>query len=453
VVFRNNRGGIGPEPRLYWYYQADDAKAHVPQVSAAGTQAERESCERAATKRLTLGQEVRSVKMIIKVVLWVIVLSAAAFGLYHLYGYTGQNSNTPAEAAERPEAPLVRVTEVKRGTLTQRVYVTGTIQPDFSTRVMPEVAGVLEKFELPDGTPIEEGVQVQRGAVIAVIEHKDLAAALEEAKANVRVAESSLEETRVRVKDAERERDRMVELCKQGACTERERDAAVTAYEAALARQQLAKDTVEQTKATLKKVRARYDDATVEAPISGVVSKKYVDRGSYVNPSTPIARIVNIAHVEIKGGVAGKYFPALRPGHTTARVEVDAYPDERFGGVVQRMEPELDPVTRTFEVTLRIENPQQKLKPGMFARIHIIAARREDVPVIPDAALVSTEDDTTVFLVEEDTANLKSVRLGIREGAMVEVADGLKPGDVVVTRGHHLLEDGARVRTNMGTAE
>ena len=391
-------------------------------------------------------------KKAIKVIVWLVAIAGAAGGLVRYYQYM-RAEEQPADRTEsdRPEsAPLVRASEVGIGTLEQRVFVTGTVEPESSAKVMPEVSGVLEKFRLPDGTPVEEGLEVNAGVLIGVVEHEDLKAALEEAKANLRVAQSSLAEARVQLEDARREKERMIALYEEGTTTEQQRDKALTAYETARARVQLGQKRVEHAKASLERARVRYEDATIEAPISGIVSQKYVDEDSHVNPSSPLLKIINIEHVEVQGAVAGKYFSVLRPGQTPARVQVDAYPETEFPGTVDRVQPELDPRTRTAKVTIRIRNPEQQLKPGMFARMELVVRRRENVPVVPEVALKQSNDHYAAFVVNGGKAHARAVRIGMQEENMNEVLEGLSPGERVVTRGHHLLKDGMEVRVEEG---
>ncbi|MFW6159353.1 MAG: efflux RND transporter periplasmic adaptor subunit, partial [Planctomycetota bacterium] len=260
-------------------------------------------------------------------------------------------------------------------------------------------------------------------------------------------ADASLKEPRVQLDDARTEKNRMLALYKEGTVTDRQRDKAVTAFESVRARVDLAQERVEQAKATLRKVRLRYEDATIQAPISGVVSEKYVDEGSYVNPSTPLAKIIDIGHVEVRGAAAGKYFPLLQPGRTKARIHVDAYPEYPFPGVLDRVQPELDPVTRTVRITIRVANPDRKLKPGMFARMEVAVRRREDVPVVPDTALVPTGDGYRAFVVNGGKVQARAVRIGMEQGDRSEVLEGLSPGEAVVVQGHRLVEEGMAVRT------
>ncbi|MBS3762953.1 MAG: efflux RND transporter periplasmic adaptor subunit [Planctomycetes bacterium] len=414
-------------------------------------------------------------KKAIKALVGILIIALAGFGLAKYYEYMQPGEEQTQEVTKQSkEPPLVRVTRIKTGTLEQRAFVTGTIHPDAQVRVMPEVAGVLEKFRLADGTLIEEGLEVKSGDLIGVVEHEDLKAALEEVKANVEqamagldqtrasldVARSTVRETEIGLAEAEREKKRMVALYEEGTATQQQRDKALTAYYTAQARLKVAHDNVEQAKAavksakaavkrakaTLTRARVRYEDATIEAPMSGVISEKYVDEGSNVNPSTPLLKIIKIDYVEVRGAVAGKYFSLVQPGKTPALVCASAYPEKEFPGKVDRVQPELDPRTRTAKVTVRVRNSGKELKPGMFARMELIVKQKRNVPVVPDVALVQSDDDLKAFVVNDMTVHIRDVRTGMKQSNLNEVLGGLTPGDMVVIRGHHLLEDGMKVR-------
>ena len=179
--------------------------------------------------------------------------------------------------------------------------------------------------------------------------------------------------------------------------------------------------------------------------MGGIVSKKYVDEGNMVGTTTPLVRIVQIDAVEITGGVSERHLAALVSGKTAARITVDAYPGEKFDGVVSKVFPEVDPQTRTAEVQIRTANPDHRLKPGMFARIRLRLRRRENVPIVPDAALLHHGEEVCAYVVNGSKARRRVLRLGLAEGERHEVLEGLRPGDLVVIRGQHMLQDGDNV--------
>jgi len=389
------------------------------------------------------------VKTLGKTLVWLIALAAAGFGLYRAYSYTFSTGPAGVETGEEEqrEAPLVRVAAVGSGDVRETAYVTGTVMADQSVKLTPELSGVLQTFSLPDGSPVEEGGLVRSGDVVGVVEHDEVKAALEEAKSSLQVAKSSVEQAKIKLEDAEREKNRMVALYEEGTVTEQKRDNAVTAYQVGKASLQVAKDEVSRARARLEKARIRYEKAEVTSPIDGIISEKYVDKGNYVTPATPLVKVVDIDHVEVQGGVSGEYLPYLKPGTTTAQVATDAFPEKSFTGKVDRVQPELDPGTRTVEITVRMENSDRLLKPGMFARVKLMLKEKTGVPLVPDVAVRQTgEGRYYVFVVQDGVARRREVRLGLEEGAMNEVLEGVSPGDKVIVRGHRVVEDGAPVR-------
>jgi membrane fusion protein (multidrug efflux system) len=258
--------------------------------------------------------------------------------------------------------------------------------------------------------------------------------------------------------------DRAVSLFRKEAISTQERDKAVTAYEGTLEKvkaggaeveraeaavvlaeaqtRDMAEAAVAQAEAALRQAKIALGEATIEAPIGGVVSMKYVDEGNMVGPTTPLVRIEDMDVVNVVGGLSERHLPALAEGSTSATVTIDAYAGLRFVGAVYRAGPGIDPLTRTVEVEIRIPNPEHKLKPGMFARLALILQRRENVPVVSDEAFLRAGEETFVYVVNNSKAHRCALKMGLAEGTRHEVLEGVKPGEFVVVRGQHMLKDG-----------
>ena len=188
-----------------------------------------------------------------------------------------------------------------------------------------------------------------------------------------------------------------------------------------------------------------FETAPVESPLSGVVGRVPVDLGTSVTPQTPVATVVDLTEAEIRLDVPEKYLPLLAPGRP-ALVATDAYPEETFTGTVSQISPVLDTETRTAPVELVIPNADHRLKPGMFARVKIVVREHAGVPIIPQETILGKEPDAAVFIVEGDTARVRKVSLGFKQGARIEVTKGLNGGEIVVLMGQQRLRDGSRVR-------
>ena len=203
---------------------------------------------------------------------------------------------------------------------------------------------------------------------------------------------------------------------------------------------------VAQAEAALRLARVNLDESTVRAPIAGVVAERSVDEGKMVSPSGCIVRMVQMDRVKVVVGVGDRHVARVTPGKTKATVTLDAYEDARFEGTVGKVSPVADPTTMTVAVEIHVPNPGHRLKPGMFTRVRLVLEEHRGVPVVPDHAVVRAEGRAPyVFVVTDSRAHARSVALGLTEGSVIEVDDGLRPGDLVVTRGQHLLKDDVEV--------
>jgi len=227
-------------------------------------------------------------KKVLKALVWLAALAAILYG-----GWRGmrlvQDRQTAVDrdAGAVAEAPPVRVIvqTVRQGSLASSVWVTGEIRAVRSVEIAPKISGRLERLRLPDGRAVEEGVEVEEGQTVAVIEHAQLEAAVRAAQAALEVAKAARETAKVNLADALREKGRWAELRKQGSGTQQQLDQAATAHERAHAQFKQAEAQIAQSEAALAQARVNLDEATIEAPFSGLVTRKHVDEGAFVGPS------------------------------------------------------------------------------------------------------------------------------------------------------------------------
>ncbi len=191
-------------------------------------------------------------------------------------------------------------------------------------------------------------------------------------------------------------------------------------------------------------VGLKFEKSPVDSPIDGVVGSVYVDVGSSVTPQTPVALVVCGEQVKVNVYVPEKYLPRIRPGRP-ARVFSDVYPNREFEGRIARVSPVLNQDNRAFMVEISVDNASRELKSGMFVRAHIPLERKQGVPLILKEAVQGRDEDTYVFVVDNGTARVRKVRLGLRSGAYYEAAEGLSPGESVVIMGQQRLRDGMAV--------
>ena len=219
-------------------------------------------------------------------------------------------------------------------------------------------------------------------------------------------------------------------MAKQGTGTLRARDEAVAAYSAANANLELA--------------RARLEKATIVAPFDGVVGLRAVSVGAYVSPGDRLVELADIDPIKVDFRVPELALSDLRPGQSI-RTTVDAVPDEEFIGTVYAIDPIVDQEGRAIRMRAEIPNPDRVLLPGLFARVQIILAKREQAVLVPESAIFARGGQQYVFKVIENKATLTKVELGQRRPGDVEVVAGLSRGDVVVTAGHDKIRDNGLV--------
>lgn len=188
----------------------------------------------------------------------------------------------------------------------------------------------------------------------------------------------------------------------------------------------------------------KFEKAPVESPIDGIVGRIYVDIGTSVSPQTPVGLVVNMEMVKVKIDVAEKDLPKVKQGQEV-KITVDAYPDEVFEGVVEKVSPVVNVDSRTAPVEIKIPNLKYMLKPGMFARTEIILGKIEDAIVVPREAVIAGLDENFLFVADSDKADKRIVTLGIEKLDKVQIISGLKSGEKVIIKGQQKLKDGLAI--------
>jgi membrane fusion protein (multidrug efflux system) len=222
----------------------------------------------------------------------------------------------------------------------------------------------------------------------------------------------------------------------------------------------LAVARAKQAEAAVANLTAIIAKKTLRAPFDGRISIRQVELGQVVSPGTPIASLQSVSPIH-----ADFYFPQqalaeLQAGQR-ARLRTDIFPDARWDGVVSTINPEVDVATRNVRVRATFENPDGRLRPGMFANVEVLSNEERSAVVIPATAVLYAPYGDSVYIVEEkkDTsgrpssvAHQKFVRLGERRGDFVAIAGGLEPGETVISSGAFKLRNGVAVKVNNALA-
>jgi multidrug efflux system membrane fusion protein len=302
----------------------------------------------------------------------------------------------------------------------------------------------------------KEGYATDEDLLAAQVKQDTAQAGLQGAKAGVDAAAAACRQAEAQVTVAEARRDQarqaveksqamlllanaQVQLMKvrvEGA------EAQVTAAKADIGR---AKAGVEQAEAELGLAQQKLSEATVCAVVGGRVVARLVSPGEWTRGETAIARIVDDRTLKVRFTVPESEAGRLRPG-MPARFTVKSLPGQSFESPLFFVSARADSSTRSVEAKARYDNAQQVLRAGGYCRVTVAVESRENAIVVPEAAVVPTEDGFVAYTLEGETARMRSVQIGLRSRGTVEVTEGLKAGDTLVVLGARSLSDGVKVR-------
>jgi RND family efflux transporter MFP subunit len=338
----------------------------------------------------------------------------------------------------------VEVAEIQRGLIVLRRIFSGTLEANSKFVVAPKVGGQVERLivDLAD--------VVKRGQLVAELDNDEYVQAVAQAKADLAVATANLSEAKSALKISNRALERIETLRERGVASESQFDAAKADQLAKQVQVEVAEAQVTRAESTLEtaNIRLRYTKIKADwtrGSSQRVVAERYVDQGETVSANTPLLLIVELDPITGVIFVTEKDYARLQPNQTVT-LTTDAFPEEVFEGRITRIAPVFQQATRQARVELTIDNPHQRLKPGMFIRAEVVLDRVEDAIVVPDKSLTTRGDQTGVFVLNEDgqTVTWHPVKVGIHEGKRVQV-EGPGLTGRVVTLGQQLVDDGSRI--------
>ncbi|MCB1573099.1 MAG: efflux RND transporter periplasmic adaptor subunit [Xanthomonadales bacterium] len=365
----------------------------------------------------------------------------------------GDHGGAKAEEAAADTSVPVEAVPVSRRSISASYSGTATLEPESEAQVAAKVSGVLLKLL------VEEGDQVKAGQVLAKLDDENPRLNVAKAQATLRKLENDY-----------RRSSEMFE------------------------RKLLSVEQNDKIRYDLETQRATYDLARLElsytdivAPISGVISRRLVKVGNFIQVNQALFQIDNFDPLLAVLNVPERELNTLRAGQLV-NMRVDSIPDHVFEGRIQRISPVVDSTTGTFRVTCEFRDASGRLKSGMFGRLEIVYAKHDDVLTIPRAALIEEDGETAVFQVvagsslsAEDKEKLikakqdekkddakkaepgkdkpplpafvakrRLIKVGYGDSGFVEILDGLEEGDRVVTLGRSAVRDGTAVQVLEG---
>lgn len=373
-----------------------------------------------------------------------IVLIGAAGGLGWVLFSQHQGRTGPGKRAEASRPLPVDVVQIQRGPIALRRSFSGALEARAEFVVAPKVSGRVERLfvNLSD--------TVRRGQAVAELDNAEYVQAVAQARADLEVAKANLGMSRSALKIANRELERSEKLRKRGIASDSEFDTSSADQLAKQAQLEVAGAELTKAEASLETARIRLGYSKVTARWSGgdehrVVAERYLDEGQTVAANAPLLLIVELHPITGVVFVSEKDYARLKPGQLVS-LTTDAYPGEQFRGRIDRIAPVFSKSTRQARVEMTIENPQHRLKPGMFIRVTVVMERVPETTIIPEQALTTRNEKPGVFVVSDDGKSVawREVTVGIREGDRVQV-QGKGLSGRVVTLGQQLVKDGSAI--------
>ena len=309
-----------------------------------------------------------------------------------------------ADAAAEVVLPKVEVTTVTSRDVVQQVVFTGNVEAEVVNNIAPQQPRRIKEIRF------DVGDHVRKGETLVSLEN------------------SALVQSKAQMDNAKIEYDRTDELYKIGGASKSEWDARRLQYEVA--------------KATYENL---LENTTLVAPISGIVTARNYDNGDMAG-GLPVLVIEQIRPVKIMINISENLFARVRKG-MKVDVNFEAYGDEVFAGSISRIYPTINNATRTFAAEVTIPNNDERVRPGMFARVTLPYGKQNRV-VTPDRSVnkLMGSGDRYVYILEADgTVRYSKIELGRRLGSEWEILSGLESGETVVVKGVNALTNGCKV--------
>ncbi len=392
------------------------------------------------------------------------LIALALLSLSMLAACSSKNkeASTKADSEDESAAPIqVTTAPVVERSTNRRVEVVGSLEAEDEVTVSSQASGNLDEIT------VDLGSAVRRGQVIARIDQRELKLKVDQAEGTLHQAEARLgikrgekidprKQPDVRLAFAALERARYDlnasrNLAESGDISKQQLDVYQKTVDQAEARYQAALENVRNLEAIIEEKRAALDlakkqltDTAIISPINGVVKEKVASRGEYLQPGKPIVTIVQINPLRLKLEVPETFAAGIGRGQVVT-LKVDSFPDREFKGVIKRINPSMDEKNRSLMAEGQVTNESGLLRPGMFARAQIVSDKKGTALMVPEKAVVSLAGVNKVFVVDGGRAVERLVKLGARDGSLVEILEGIKSGERVITTNAEQLHDGAAV--------
>ena len=378
--------------------------------------------------------------------------------------------------AKQQNSVNVHVKQVGMDSITTNVEYASKLKPIQEVTISPKISGKVATVQA------DVGNEVQQGQVLLTLDSSDVQAQLQQQQANLdgnRVnyekakgssfeqqllqAEQTQQNTQVTYNNAKDTYDKDETLYNAGAISKQnldndklKLDQASIALNSAndsltLFKEQLGPQSVQTAAAQVKQAESSVNYATVQlqntiitSPIAGTISTRNVNVGEITSNATPAFTVIDTKTVVAEINVPDKMIVHLKKGQTVS-VKISALKDKLYTGIINVISPAADSKTNSYVIDVNLDNSDNELKSGMFARVILPAEQKDNVLTIPNEAITMEDGVAYVYTVNKNTVNKIPVQVGISNDKITEIVVGLKPGDNVISEGQIFLSDGQKV--------
>jgi len=293
-----------------------------------------------------------------------------------------------------------------------RINFPGTIEPWIKLEILAEVRGkVLKKV-------VVEGAAINKNGIIAILDARDYEHAYKSAKASYKAAVAS--------------KERLSELFKKQLATLSQLDSAVA--------------QAENYKAQMDTAKLNVERCTIRSPISGTVNRLFFEEGEYLNFSDKVSEVLQTEKLKVKVGIPESDVDSVRM-LDSFDVRIDALDKKVVKAGKHYLSKTTDSMARLYDLELMIDNASGEILPDMFARVDILKREIPNAIAVPLYSLISVNDHNIAYVVEDNgIASARKVELGVQEGWLVEIKNGLKHGDKLIAVGQRDVSDGQKVK-------
>jgi len=295
-------------------------------------------------------------------------------------------------------------------TISDKIEVPGSLLPAEQTQIRSEVSGRIVQLNF------KEGSVVQKGALLVKLFDADL--------------QSELKKLRVQLQIAEKSEERQRELLKINGISQQDYDLVVL--------------NVKTLKVDIEATKIEIDKTEIRAPYTGQVGLRYVSLGTYISPSDPITTLRQVDELKLEFSIPEKYAKEISNGYKVMfRVDGGS---QAHKATVLATENRVEQTTRTLRVRALVDELHPELVPGIFAKVNLQLGNDSLALLVPTQAVVPTARNKQVILLRKDSAVFTVVETGIRDSAFVQIVNGLKAGDTVITSGLMVIRPNAKVK-------